>query len=118
MDGGRDRGGGRSRRSGPTRPARQRIAAERLAGFPVRADPRAYHAWWELPDPWRADTLSRPPRGAGIAVTPSGAFAIGSGHAPNAVRLALASPPVDVLAEALGVLAGLAQGAPEDTGAE
>ena len=42
-----------------------------------------------------------------------------SGHAPNAVRLALAAPPtVDVLAEALGVLAGLAQGAPEDTGAE
>lgn len=98
--------------------ARQRIAAERLAGFRVRADPQAYHCWWELPDPWRADTFVAAAARRGIAVTPSGAFAIGSGHAPNAVRLALASPPVDVLAEALGVLAGLAQGAPEDTGAE
>ncbi|MCF3145622.1 PLP-dependent aminotransferase family protein [Streptomyces platensis] len=98
--------------------ARQRIAAERLAGFRVRADPQAYHCWWELPEPWRADTFVAAAARRGIAVTPSGAFAIGSGHVPNAVRLALASPPVDVLAEALGVLAGLAQGAPEDTGAE
>lgn len=87
-------------------------------GFRVRADPQAYHCWWELPDPWRADTFVAAAARRGIAVTPSGAFAIGSGHVPNAVRLALASPPVDVLAEALGVLAGLAQGAPEDTGAE
>ncbi|GFE21104.1 PLP-dependent aminotransferase family protein [Streptomyces nigrescens] len=98
--------------------ARQRIAAERLAGFRVRADPQAYHCWWELPDPWRADTFVAAAARHGIAVTPSGAFAIGPGHAPNAVRLALASPPLDVLAGALDVLAGLAQGAPEDTGAE
>ncbi|MFC9883283.1 PLP-dependent aminotransferase family protein [Streptomyces libani] len=98
--------------------ARQRIAAERLAGFRVRADPQAYHCWWELPDPWRADTFVAAAARHGIAVTPSGAFAIGPGHAPNAVRLALASPPLDVLAGALDVLAGLAQGVPEDTGAE
>src|SRR4051812_13124622 len=33
--------------------ARQRLVAERLAGFTVRADPVSYHCWWELPVPWR-----------------------------------------------------------------
>ncbi|MGW3010678.1 aminotransferase-like domain-containing protein [Streptomyces sp. NPDC001219] len=98
--------------------ARQRIAAERLAGFRVQADPQAYHCWWELPDPWRADTFVAAAARRGIAVTPSGAFAVGPAHAPNAVRLALASPPLDVLAEALDVLAGLARREPEGTGAE
>ena len=37
--------------------ARQRVVAEQLAGFAVRADPCAYYAWWELPQPWRADTF-------------------------------------------------------------
>ncbi|UKY53610.1 PLP-dependent aminotransferase family protein [Streptomyces inhibens] len=98
--------------------ARQRIVAEKLAGFRVRADPQAYHCWWELPDPWRADTFVAAAARRGIAVTPSGAFAVGPGHTPNAVRLALASPPRDALADALGVLAELAQGTPEDTGPE
>lgn len=98
--------------------ARQRIVAERLAGFRVRADPHAYHCWWELPDPWRADTFVAAAARRGIAVTPSGAFAVGAGHAPNAVRLALSSPPLDALAEALAVLVELAHGAPEDAGPE
>lgn len=98
--------------------ARGRLVAERLAGFRVRADPHAYHCWWELPEPWRADTFVAAAARRGIAVTPSGAFAVGPAHAPNAVRLALGSPPLDVLAEALAVLAGLAQGAPEDTAPE
>ncbi|MFI0150030.1 PLP-dependent aminotransferase family protein [Streptomyces lydicus] len=98
--------------------ARQRLVAERLAGFRVRADPHAYHCWWELPEPWRADTFVAAAARRGIAVTPAGAFAVGTGHAPNAVRLALASPSHDALAEALGVLGELAHGSPEDTGPE
>lgn len=98
--------------------ARRRIVTDRLAGFRVRADPQAYHCWWELPEPWRADTFVAAAARRGIAVTPSGAFAVGPGHAPNAVRLALASPPLDVLADALDVLAGLAHGVPEDTAPE
>ncbi|MFJ9847988.1 PLP-dependent aminotransferase family protein [Streptomyces sp. NPDC101150] len=97
---------------------RQRLAAERLAPHAIQADPHAYHLWWQLPDPWRADTFVAAAARHGIAVTPSGAFAVGPGHAPNAVRLALASPPLDALADALGVLAELAQGTPEDAGAE
>lgn len=89
--------------------ARQRLVAEKLD---VRADPRAYHCWWELPPPWRADTFAAAAAREGIAVTPAAAFAIG--QAPNAVRLALASPPLDRLAAALDVLAGIAR---EPTGA-
>ncbi|GAB2944942.1 PLP-dependent aminotransferase family protein [Micromonospora polyrhachis] len=93
---------------------RQRIRAERLAGFTVHADPNGYHCWWELPDPWRADTFVAAAARHGIAVAPGAAFAVGSGHAPNAVRLALGSPTHDTLADALDLLTGLARGAPED----
>ncbi|PZG45520.1 GntR family transcriptional regulator [Spongiactinospora gelatinilytica] len=94
--------------------ARQRIAAERLAGFEVSADPHAYHCWWRLPEPWRADTFVAAAARQGIAVTPGAAFAAGPGHAPNAVRLALASPAVPTLLSALDTLAALARSAPED----
>jgi DNA-binding transcriptional MocR family regulator len=98
--------------------ARQEIARRQLAGFAVRADPRAYHSWWQLPEPWRAETFVAAAARRGIAVTPAAAFAVGPGHAPNAVRLALASPPTDTLSAALDVLAALARGTPEDAGIE
>jgi DNA-binding transcriptional MocR family regulator len=97
---------------------RQALVAERLAGFTVRADPAAYHCWWELPAPWRAETFVAAAARRGIAVTPAAACAAGTGHAPSAVRLALATPPLDVLAAALDVLAGLGRGAPGDDGTE
>lgn len=98
--------------------ARQQLAAERLAGFTLRADPRAYHLWWELPEPWRAETFVAAAARSGIAVTPAAAFTVGSGRAPVAVRLALASPSPEVLSDALEVLAGIARGTPEDAGVE
>ncbi|MEU9115093.1 PLP-dependent aminotransferase family protein [Streptomyces sp. NPDC048483] len=97
---------------------RQSLAAERLAPHTHQADPHAYHLWWQLPAPWRADTFVAAAARRGIAVTPSGAFAVGPAHAPHAVRLALASPPLDALADALDVLAQLAQGTPEDAGVD
>jgi DNA-binding transcriptional MocR family regulator len=93
---------------------RQSIAADRLAEFALRADPRAYHCWWQLPDRWRAETFVAAAARHGIAVTPAAAFTIGNGHAPNAVRLALSSPALGTLTAALDVLAVLARGAPED----
>ncbi|TKG71581.1 aminotransferase-like domain-containing protein [Prauserella endophytica] len=93
---------------------RQQLVREHLAGFAVRADPAAYHCWWELPAQWRAETFVAAAARRGIAVSPAGAFTVGSGHAPSAVRLALASPPEPVLASALGALAALAGAAPED----
>ncbi|WP_067140132.1 PLP-dependent aminotransferase family protein [Microtetraspora malaysiensis] len=94
--------------------ARQRIAAERLAEFTVRADPRAYYCWWELPEQWRAETFVAAAARRGIAVTPAASFVVGPRGAPSAVRLGLASPPVETLSYALDVLAGLARATPED----
>ncbi|MCF6525752.1 PLP-dependent aminotransferase family protein [Streptomyces sp. JJ36] len=98
--------------------ARQARVRERLAGWAVHGDPRAYHCWWELPPPWRAETFVAAAARRGIAVTPAAAFTAGSGRAPHAVRLALAAPPVGTLDEALRTLAALAAGSPEDDGTE
>ncbi len=95
--------------------ARQSLARERLAGFELSGDARAYHLWLTLPGGWRADTFVAAASRRGVAVMPAAAFAAGPGHAPNAVRLALASPPMDVLAEALDVLAAVARSDPDDT---
>ncbi|MBY8882492.1 aminotransferase-like domain-containing protein [Actinacidiphila acidipaludis] len=97
---------------------RRRIAGETLAGFTLRADPRAYFCWWELPEPWRADTFVAAAGRRGIAVTPAASFTVGPHRAPNAIRVGLASAPPAVLRRALTVLAGLARTAPEDVAPE
>lgn len=94
--------------------ARQRSAATRLAGFTLRTDPAAYSCWWELPAPWRAETFVAAAARRGIAITPAAAFVVGTGRAPGAVRIGLASPPPDVLGAALDTLAALARRTPED----
>ncbi|MFF0445171.1 PLP-dependent aminotransferase family protein [Streptomyces sp. NPDC004609] len=93
---------------------RQEIAGRLLADFTVRSDPHSYHCWWELPGPWRADTFVAAAARQGIAVTPAAAFGVGRSIAPNAVRLGLASPRTEVLAQALSTLAELARSAPDD----
>lgn len=80
---------------------RQHLAREVLDGLSFRGDPRAYHLWLELSDQWRAEAFAAAAARQGIAVTPASAFTIGAGHAPNAVRLALASPDLDTLRDAL-----------------
>ncbi|MGP4003774.1 aminotransferase-like domain-containing protein [Streptomyces sp. 8N706] len=95
--------------------ARQRIVARRLDRFSVRSDPYSYYCWWELPEPWRAETFVAAAARRGIAVTPAAAFVVGSRTAPHAVRIGLASPPPDTLADALGTLAALARSTPDDT---
>jgi DNA-binding transcriptional MocR family regulator len=97
---------------------RQRLVAERLTAGTVRADPASYHCWWELPAPWRAETFVAAAARRGIAVTPGAAFAVGTGHAPNAVRLALGTAPTPVLDAALTTLARIATDAPADDGLE
>lgn len=90
--------------------ARQAAARKILKGLGVRSDPRAYHLWLELPDTWRADAFVAAASQHGIAVAAGEAFAVSPGHAPNAVRLALASPTRDVLTEALEILRRLLVG--------
>jgi DNA-binding transcriptional MocR family regulator len=93
---------------------RQEIASRHLGDFTLRSAPCSYYCWWELPRPWRADTFVAAAARHGIAVTPAAAFAVGRYRAPNAIRLGLASPPVDVLSHALTTLAGLAHSMPDD----
>jgi DNA-binding transcriptional MocR family regulator len=86
---------------------RQRLAAERLAGFEIQASPKSYHLWLTLPPHWRSQTFVAAAARRDIALTPSSTFAVSPGHAPNAVRLALAAPPIDQLDAGLRTLAGI-----------
>ncbi|TLS46782.1 PLP-dependent aminotransferase family protein [Streptomyces montanus] len=86
--------------------ARQRVVEEWLGEFAVRADPYAYYVWWELPQPWRADTFAAAAAARGVAVTPGPAFAVeprrraGSGRScppmspPMSPPLSPPSPPL------------------------
>ena len=89
---------------------RQAVAREMLGGLGLSGDPRAYHAWLPLPEPWRADVFAAAALRRGIAVTPGSAFTVGVGQAPAGIRLALASPDLPALAAALDMLRRLATG--------
>lgn len=91
---------------------RQRILHRTCPSLRISADPRAYHVWVELPATWRAETFTAAAAERGIAVAPATAFTVGSGHAPNAVRVALASPTPKVLGESLAVLDQLVRTGP------
>ncbi|MCX4665447.1 PLP-dependent aminotransferase family protein [Streptomyces sp. NBC_01381] len=94
------------------------VAGSRARSGRVRVDPRSYFCWWELPSHWRAEAFVAAAAERGVAVTPGSAFAIGERSAPGAVRIGLASPPVDVLGDALGVLAELARRAGPGAGVD
>ncbi len=88
--------------------SRQVIARAALADLRVVGDPQAYHLWLELPETWRAEAYAAAALRQGIALIPAPAFAVAPGHAPNAVRLALAVPSHDDLDAALRRLRRLA----------
>ncbi|HVY41552.1 MAG TPA: PLP-dependent aminotransferase family protein [Hyphomicrobiaceae bacterium] len=93
---------------------RQAIMAKALTGFEIAADPGSYHLWLRLPETWRSDAFAAAAARSGVAVTPSSAFAMAPGHAPNAVRLALGLPSHDELRLAGKRLADLLKARPED----
>lgn len=88
---------------------RQQIARRALKGFPFQAKPAAHHLWLWLPDS-RPDVPAHLLRN-GLAVVPSGAFAIDSSLPPGArVSLGAARNRAE-LAEALRILIGALHGA-------
>jgi DNA-binding transcriptional MocR family regulator len=93
---------------------RQHLAAQRLLGFDIQADPRSYHLWLSLPSHWRSQTFVAAAARRDIALTPSTTFAIASGHAPNAVRLALGGPSFDQLDSGLRSLSAILRSKEED----
>lgn len=93
--------------------ARQKIAHRWLGRFDVLGDPKAFHCWLRLAEPWRADTFVAAAARRDIAISPASAFAVAPGHVPSAVRIALSAPPIPVLSEALRQLAEILENADE-----
>jgi DNA-binding transcriptional MocR family regulator len=93
---------------------RQALAAERLAGLEMRANPDSFHVWLTLPDPWRPTEFARAAEARGVTVTPAESFAIGRDPAPFAARLSLTGARThEDLARGLDVIAELARLPPE-----
>ena len=93
---------------------RQQMAARYLSGYEIQTGGKAYHLWLKLPPHWRSQTFVAAAASRDIALTPSTTFAAIPGHAPNAVRLALAAPAIDQLETALRTLAGMLNAKEED----
>lgn len=93
---------------------RQAIVADCLAGFTIDADPRSFHAWLHLPEGWRSEAFAAAAARRGIALTPSSAFTVVHGHAPNAVRVALGLPSLDELRSAMQTLGRLLRSHPDE----
>ncbi|MBV8156901.1 MAG: PLP-dependent aminotransferase family protein, partial [Dyella sp.] len=94
--------------------ARQELAADRLAGFDVQTNGKCYHLWLTLPAHWRSQALVAAAARRDIGLTPSTTFAVSSGHAPNAVRLALAAPTMDQLDVGLRTLVAMLNAREDD----
>ena len=71
---------------------RQLIISECLGTSMIQADTRSFHAWMRLPDRWRSEAFAAAAARSNVALTPSSAFTVTPGYAPNAVRLALGLP--------------------------
>jgi DNA-binding transcriptional MocR family regulator len=93
---------------------RQQMAAKWLSGYEIQTSGKAYHLWLKLPPHWRSQTFVAAAARRDIALTPSTTFAATHGHAPNAIRLALAAPSIDQLETALRTLAGMLNATEED----
>jgi DNA-binding transcriptional MocR family regulator len=93
---------------------RQKIAAACLSGFDIQANSKSYHLWLTLPPQWRSQAFAAAAARRDIALTPSSTFAASPGHAPNAIRLALAAPAMDQLEKGLQTLAGMLNAKEED----
>lgn len=85
--------------------ARQKLAADCLSGFDIQTSGKCFHLWLTLPAHWRSQALVAAAARREIALTPSTTFAVSPGHAPNAVRIALAAPPMELLGDGLRTLA-------------
>jgi DNA-binding transcriptional MocR family regulator len=93
---------------------RQKIAVACLSGFEIQTNSKSYHLWLTLPPHWRSQTFVAAAARRDIALTPSTTFAVSPGHAPNAVRLALAAPPIEQLETALRTLSRMLTAKEED----
>ncbi|MEU8927062.1 PLP-dependent aminotransferase family protein [Kitasatospora sp. NPDC048545] len=83
--------------------ARQALARTALAGLATTAHPASYIVWLTLEPHQRPDHVAAALAAEGILVSTADAFAT-TPHHPNAIRLALATPPLADLPAALARL--------------
>jgi DNA-binding transcriptional MocR family regulator len=95
--------------------ARQKVALDCLSSFDIQTNGKCFHLWLTLPAHWRSQALVAAAARRDIALTPSTTFAASSGHAPNAVRLALAAPTLDQLGAGLRTLSAILHGREDDS---
>ncbi|KRE09735.1 hypothetical protein ASE63_04190 [Bosea sp. Root381] len=91
-------------RKGSDAAKRHAIMRTGLKKWSPQGDARSFHLWLPLPPPWRADDFCAAALHAGIAVTPGRNFSLQPGYAPDAVRIALATPAMDELRRAVGII--------------
>ncbi|MCP4654772.1 MAG: hypothetical protein GY856_05050 [bacterium] len=72
--------------------ARNVLAGRILVEARTWSDPRGYHLWLELPEPWSSRDFVDQARRRGVAVCGPEVFVAGRGRIPHAVRVALQAP--------------------------
>ncbi|MEQ8767845.1 MAG: PLP-dependent aminotransferase family protein [Planctomycetota bacterium] len=92
---------------------RQERCASILTSARYDSQPSGYYTWLHLPAPWTSAGFARAARKMGVAVSPSGAFLVGSSPPPPAVRVCLgAAESGDEMARGLEILAELLRTGP------
>jgi DNA-binding transcriptional MocR family regulator len=92
--------------------ARQRVAAEALAGLKVETHPSSPHLWLPLPAPWTAHRFVSQAAARKVGVSPAERFAVTAEEVP-AVRVCIGPPATrEHLSQALGILADLLRHGP------
>ena len=82
---------------------RQRLARRILGGITLVSHPNSYFLWLPLPEDTRAESVAAALRRDNVLVTTAEPFSATS-SAPNALRVALGSVPIESLEAALGKL--------------
>lgn len=94
---------------------RSEIAANQLGAFDINWQPGLPFVWLNLPNGWRASTFARRAEEAEVLLRQADQYAMVTGRAPNAVRMALAGDSSRArLTEGLGALAELLAKPPSD----
>jgi len=94
--------------------ARQAQAARDLAGHDLVWHPLALHAWLRMPRAWRAAHFVTQLKLRNLVVTSPEPFVVGSGEAPQAVRLCLGgAASLEELAAATGLIRDILAMGPE-----
>lgn len=74
---------------------RQELLQHYLKDYQPIAHPYGFHAWLNLPDPWRAVDFVNETARRGITLIASDPFCVGSYPAPQSVRICV-TPPADI----------------------